>query len=106
MGFYINPKDTTKEFWLQKYGELAISISKEGFKNRPSGKLPVILVDNGGFMAAGICYSEEEYKAFTHPEDKRPRTLYFVDEEKLLEVCPDLSRMHAYYQLDKEKSSG
>lgn len=59
-------------------------------------KLPVILADNGPFIAAGICFNEKEFKAFTHDEDARLRACFTVDIEKLKTVS-DL----AYYLENK-----
>lgn len=80
MGFYVNPTDgTSKEEWLAKNGELY------------SGKLnwcdqsvlPVCLVKNPGFTAAGIVYDKHEYNAFADINDHRPKTWYSVPLDKL-----------------------
>lgn len=34
----------------------------------------VCVVDNGYFQAAGYCYSQGEFNAFTEPSDHRPKT--------------------------------
>ena len=78
MGFYINPKDTTKEAWLEKYG-----VSLEHFvpdKNcapdpsNPDNTLVVVCwVDNGVFTAAGICYSQDELEAFKYADGREKR---------------------------------
>jgi hypothetical protein len=33
----------------------------------------ICVVDNGLFEAAGYCYSEDEFRAFTDPTDHRPK---------------------------------
>ena len=87
MGYYINPKDSTKERWLATYGELTIFPTFDS----KSGKIPVCLVDNGAFTAAGICYCQEELDAFTEP-DGRYKVWYLVPKDKILEVCPEVKR--------------
>ena len=52
MGCYVNPTDIPKEQWLSNY---------EAFRDRtwslvPSGYLPVCMIDNGVFTAAGVAY--------------------------------------------------
>lgn len=101
MGYYINPEKITKEKWLKEFGILATSFHKDAFTSKPDGMLPVVLVDNGDFSAAGICFSEDEFQAFTSPSDKRSKSLWFVLEEDLLKMCPNLC--HA---LEREKKDG
>jgi hypothetical protein len=78
MGEYINTVDRTKEQFLIAEGR---EISDPGLV--ASGELPVCLVDNGIFTAAGIAYDERELKAFTEPEDYRPKRWFAVSIEKL-----------------------
>lgn len=87
MGAYINPpRPQTKEQFLEANG---IPVSLEEVRDwnaRPEGCLPVCLVDNGYFTAAGICYSPAELKVFTAPGDPRPASFFYVEQDKLLEV--------------------
>lgn len=86
MGFYINPTDQTKEDFLFKNGHL---IRDKHAKDVLSGKLfegkflPVCLMDNGPFTAAGIAYDEAEIEAFQVEGDRRPKT-WFAIPKKLL----------------------
>jgi hypothetical protein len=91
MGFYINPQSGTKEEWLSKCGRRIIIdlFSFEEYKEY----LPVCLVDNGPFTAAGICYNECELDAFSDPMDSRPKKWYVVPTYKLLEVCPSIKEV-------------
>ncbi|MDP3697058.1 MAG: hypothetical protein Q8R55_03425 [Candidatus Taylorbacteria bacterium] len=86
MGFYVNPRNESKESFLQREGICAPSDRKISWESVPAGFLPVSLVNNGSFTAAAIAYSEDELDEFTSSDDPRPRKLYLVKIEKLLEV--------------------
>jgi hypothetical protein len=81
MGFYVNPPNGSKEKFLEEKG-----IIQENLKwgDVPQGFLPVVLVDNGPFTAAGIAYDEREFGAFNLPHDFRPKITYLVLIEDLL----------------------
>ena len=87
MGFYINPENESKEEFLRKNGKL---ISQDEFETHlfteEDTEIPVCLVDNGFFTAAGIAYSPRELQAFTRPSDDRPKRFYLCDISKVLEV--------------------
>jgi hypothetical protein len=91
MGAYLNPPDTSKEEWLAKNAksvsrdELAKFLG-EGWKDLPAGQLPVALVDNGAFSAAGIAYKEPELQVHLDPSDGRPMRYFLVEREKLYAV--------------------
>ena len=84
MGIYINPPSGTKEQFLAAF---AIPISKEDFMkfNVPYDCLPVALVNNGAFTAAGVAYDLREVECFTHPTDFRPKKFFYVEKSKLLD---------------------
>jgi hypothetical protein len=48
----------------------------------PEGKALIVVVDNGAFEAAGFCFNEEEFKAFTLPYDLRPKQYGLIDRAK------------------------
>ena len=79
MGFYINPKDgSTKEDWLEEHGE-PISRAEVLMIDKFDVVMPVVLIDNGFFTAAGIGYSKEEVEAFAeNVRDTRPKKYYVV----------------------------
>ena len=86
MGAYINTVNGTKERWLF---ENAKPITRQEFKNfdySDETQMPVCLVDNGAFRAAGIAYSAKENQAFTHPENCRPKEYFICKTSDLLEV--------------------
>lgn len=95
MGYYVNPRNESKESFLSREGIRASSDRKISWESVPAGFLPVALVDNGLFTAAGIAYSKAELDEFTRSDDPRPRKLYLVKIEKLLKVS-DLGRHPDY----------
>ena len=91
MGCYINPPDISKEEWLENNAKPIKLIELCGgnvpaYSTYPKGTLPVVAVDNGRFTAAGVCYCEEEYKAFTQHPDIRPRALLQANISDLMKV--------------------
>ncbi len=89
MGAYVNSPHDSKEEWLRKNWRSRAG-SEPSFEHRPSGTLPVCVVDNGLFTAAAICFSETEFKAFMDPDDPRPKSWCYVDVELLKTVSPEL----------------
>lgn len=70
MGYYIDPKDGTKESWLAQHGRPLPGQPKWKAVVK-TGELPVCLVDNRAFTAAGVCFSEREQEAFARPDGRR-----------------------------------
>ena len=115
MGFYIDPQNRTKEVWLEMFGQ------EVGSPEWPPPKdmIPVCLIDNGPFTAAGIAYCEQEFYKFLAPDStpeeiaaakqrieaagsafysldsgrQRPRTWYYVPIEKIIEVAPEVTEL-------------
>jgi hypothetical protein len=81
MGCYVNPKDMSKERWLEQNG---LVISTPRTWDFTSDRLPVLLIDNGPFTAAAVAY-KKELDYFNEP-DPRPRTWYAVRKAKLYEA--------------------
>jgi hypothetical protein len=89
MGCYINPKGMSKEEWLRNNAKRCNIIeAKASFTTK--GSLPVVLIDNGLSTAAGICYNEREFEAFTDPDDDRPKKYYVANIVDLVGVSPIL----------------
>lgn len=88
MGAYINPPDMSKEKWLSINGGDVLNGAPE-WETVPLGHLPVCLVDNGTFTAAGICYTEDVLNQFAR-FDGRPKLWLFVETEKLHTVSLEL----------------
>ena len=78
MGMYINPIDgKTKHRWLADNGKLLEHPPKK-ISDLPKEHLPVVLVDNGPFTAAGVAYCDDELQVFSDPIDPRKKLWYSV----------------------------
>jgi len=88
MGCYVNPYNEEKEDFLGREGEEVVSdyISENFDYIKSKGKLPVVLVKNDHFSAAGVAYCISEFERFVR-YDNRPKKFYLVDIEKLKEIC-------------------
>lgn len=49
------------------------------FADIPDGKALICVIGNSLFEAAGYCYDEREFEAFTDPSDHRPREWVLMD---------------------------
>lgn len=86
MGIYINPKTCSKEAWLIQNAEpIRPGIGNYKYEDCPVDCLPVVLMLNNYFTAAGVAYNRSEFEALTRP-DGRVKMLYIVKREKLNEV--------------------
>jgi hypothetical protein len=52
--------------------------------NVPEGQSLLCVVNNGLFNAAGICYDEYEFRAFSDPDDKRKKRWLLMDSDELV----------------------
>lgn len=86
MGYYINPQNMSKEKFLTSNG-ITVPGNTLEWDAVPSGCLPVVLIKNPMFTAAGIAYCKEELTAFTNPNDRRPRIIFVVDIKDIIEVA-------------------
>jgi hypothetical protein len=86
MGFYVNPPNETKETFLLREG---LEVPKADWDKVPKDSIPVILINNGMFTAAGITYDEKEYNAFLDPSDSRPKKIFIVKKSNLKEIGCD-----------------
>jgi hypothetical protein len=98
MGFYVNPGNESKETFLQREGIVAPLLPKITWASVPKGFLPVTLINNGAFTAAGIAYCERELDTFTRLTDDRPRQLFMVKIEKLIPVADSDFKQYAMKQ--------
>lgn len=86
MGYYINPKNMSKEQWLIENGHevFAFGTFEEASKD---DVLPVVWVDNGASSAAAVAYDARELDDFIgNPKDKRPMRYFLVPVDALIEV--------------------
>lgn len=96
MGYYINPKDQSKEAWLAQHGRkinplvFGDSIAEQWEGLTAYNFHPVALFHNPQFTAAGVAYSEAEYSRFTHDTSGRKTDWYLVLDAKILEHLPKL----------------
>lgn len=94
MGIYLNPKNMTKEAWLEQNakriipGRLALGDFPEMWEKN---ERVVVLVDNGYFTAAAVAYSHDELRTFLNVRDKRPKTCFVLDLEKFAEPSLGMS---------------
>ena len=89
MGYYIevpNHRGKAKQLVELHGGEIVPPI--KAVKDIPKGKILVVVMDNGGFEAAGVAFDQQELQAFTHPLDKRPKTFILMDEEVVYSLQP------------------
>jgi len=102
MGVYVNPHNMEKEDFLRQYGTLIeVDMLMDGFgegkyddhtqavwASRELHRLPVVLMDNGPFTAAGIAFSEKELGEFLDGRgDQRDKNVYWVDIKDLSRAC-------------------
>jgi sugar lactone lactonase YvrE len=90
MGYYIEtPLPLAKAIQLE---ELHGAEPYTGtFTDIPPDKVAVVVVQNGLFDAAGICFDVDEWAAFTaDPNDDRPKDVLVLDKDKAIELCPEV----------------
>lgn len=85
MGYYIEATGAKgKAAWLVQNAKGTI-VSKA----TPSpDSIPVVVMDNGPFEAAGIAYSQRELDEFTYHGDTRPKTIVMVPRAEVIKHCP------------------
>lgn len=86
MGYYINPETGNKEDWLKDHGQSISTTDLDNFDF--TDNLPVCLVNNGAFTAAGIAFDIRELAEFNRPDDIRSRKWYSVSRDNLKPFYP------------------
>lgn len=79
MGRYLNPNDMSKEDWLETNARPLSSIPTTHtclYEGEPH--TVAVLIQNGGFTACGLAYSQAELDAFSHVTDPRPKQFWLV----------------------------
>lgn len=83
MGVYIDPTDGSDKLdWLLENGSPVTLDFVRSFEYSKE-TLPVCLVDNGPFMAAGVGFNREESSRFMG-NDGRPKRWFLVNKEVML----------------------
>ena len=82
MGCYVNPRNETKESFLAREGRV-IGVHEAMITET---ELPVCLVDNGMFKAAGVAFSDHELAVFADSSDPRIKQWFMVSKHKLRSV--------------------
>ncbi len=104
MGCYVNPTDRPKEQWLRDFGTKTepMGIRAPKWDDVPEGSLPVCLVGNPDFTAAGVCFNERELNDFNDPMDQRGKMWFTVPIADLEKV----SDIRKYLTIARQQSSG
>lgn len=89
MGFYINPTDCTKEEFLRANGTRIKQEECQATLDTGT-HLPVCLIDNGAFTAAGILYNQQALNYWLQPrsDDHRLRWFFSVSRHDLRPYLP------------------
>lgn len=83
MGFYVNPSNESVVDFLYHYTKL---LYPPNFENVGPDMLPVCLVDNGPYKAAGIAYSKRELLRFVNDGTNRRKEWFLVPIRDLLKA--------------------
>ena len=89
MGFYIQgPQNGKAKFLQNKYDCFEIPQPKT-FDEVDKDLALICVVDNGAFEAAGYCFSQAEFDAFTYTGggDKRLKVWLLMDKATAEELC-------------------
>lgn len=82
MGYYIN--ENSKGEPAPSKGKVQFLINDVATVTDATFQDNLICVcENGMFDAAGYCYSEDEFKAFTHPDGRRKTFLVYPHAKKV-----------------------
>jgi hypothetical protein len=86
MGYYIEvPANTGKARLIEELHGGTILARQPEWDEFPDLAI-IVVVDNGIFEAAGYAYDEAEYRAFTEPDDMRPKTFLVMPRDKAEEL--------------------
>ena len=86
MGYYIETNGRKgKAKWLVDNAK-AIVIREP--VDGTADMIPVCVVDNGAFEAAGIAFDARELAVFADPNDERERKWLSVPRTEVLKLCP------------------
>jgi hypothetical protein len=88
MGYYIQVEQSShgKAEQISATYDGCIIPQPESFASVPRGRALICVVNNGPFEAAGFCYDESEFRAFTEPGDSRKKKFVLMDWDKACEL--------------------
>ena len=97
MGYYIPGPALGKARYIKEEHGGEVIEQPDSFRDIPSGKALICVVDNGPFEAAGYAFSEREFQAFKDPDGR----------QKIWMVMDDsLARELSGYDLQSSGSRG
>lgn len=80
MGFYIQgPARGKAQMLCEQHNGVRLDGPPESYQELPEDKALVVVVNNGPFEAAGLCYNEREFDDFTSDSDPRPKEFVLLD---------------------------
>ena len=87
MGYYIQTSGTHgKADEIAKVHDGEVVPQPSSFKDIPSTDALICVVNNGYFEAAGFAFNEEEFLAFTRPDDPRPKKFVIISRKLAMEL--------------------
>ena len=88
MGYYVEvPSSSGKAKQIADiYGGIIVTEKEAREAMTDSSVAVIIVMDNGMFEAAGFAYDMNEFKAFTGPNDYRPKQFVLMDRAKAKEL--------------------
>lgn len=99
MGFYIETDGhNNKANWILKNCKDSYVAPITLDINVPKGFVPVVVMDNGAFEAAGVAFDQKELNDFIDPRDGRPKQLLMVKREDVIRECPYVESSLAWWE--------
>lgn len=87
MGYYLEvPRTTQKDVQLQKLYNATRIHRPDKLSEIPGDKALICVVVNPFFDAAAYCYSDDELRVFSDPEDSRSKTWLLMEKGKVEEL--------------------
>ena len=86
MGYYINVSSSKEAFLSENASKVQSKDIALALCEDDPESIPIVLIDNKLFTAAGIAYCREELEAFTEGCDPRPKEFFVIKTAKLEEA--------------------
>lgn len=94
MGYYIQtaqPKNKAAAI-RQDLDAIEITVDEAAFFVKEQMGAVICVVDNGPFEAAAYCHNLDEFRAFTLPDDDRPKTWLYVDDVEKVKLVTNFTK--------------